>query len=78
MTPNDLEEPRIPDAIITKKETVHTYRQTIKPPDQIGMPRLFEALWSVLRKGRFTGHVTVHLNQGGVRDIVTEQRLPEE
>lgn len=74
MTPNDLEEANIPTS---KTETVHLFRQTIKPPDQIGIPRLLEALWSVLRKGRFTGHVTVHINQGGVRDIVTEQRLPE-
>jgi hypothetical protein len=74
MTSGDLEAAEIP---VTKSETVHLYRQTIKPPDQIGIPRLLEALWTVLRKGRFTGHVTVHINQGGVRDIVTEQKLPE-
>ena len=75
MTPNDLQSDEIP---VTKSETIKTFRQTIRPPDQITIPRLLEALWTVLRKGRFTGHVTVHLNQGGVRDIVTEQRLPEE
>lgn len=72
MPPNDLHIENFP---VTKSETVEIFRQTIRPPDQIGIPRLLEALWSVLRRGRFTGHVTVHLNQGGVRDIVTEQKL---
>lgn len=75
MTLNDLQSDDIP---VTRSETIKTFRQTIRPPEQIGVPRLLEALWAVLRRGRFTGHVTVHLNQGGVRDIVTEQRLPEE
>lgn len=75
MAPNDLQAENIP---VVKSETVKTFRQTIRPPEQIGVPRLLEALWAVLRRGRFTGHVTVHLNQGGVRDIVTEQRLPDD
>jgi hypothetical protein len=75
MTPNDLQADNIP---VAKSETVRTFRQTIRPPDQLSIAALMEALWAVLRRGRFTGHVTVHLNQGGVRDIVTEQRLPDE
>lgn len=73
MTPNDLKT-EIP---IEKKEMIHTFRQTIRPVAQTGVPGLMETLWDSLRKGRFTGNVTVHMNQGGVRDIVTEQKVPE-
>lgn len=70
---NDVEAENLP---LVNSESVHTFRQTFRPPTQIGIPRLLEALWIVLRKGRFTGLVTLHINQGGVRDIVTEQKLP--
>jgi hypothetical protein len=60
---------------VIKTETVTTLRQTIHVPDQIGVPRVLEAMWAVMRKGKFTGHFTVNINQGGVRGIVTEQLI---
>lgn len=74
MTQADLRDDNIP---VAKTETITTLRQTIRPPDQNGIPRLLEALWAIMRRGKFTGHVTLHLNQGGVRDIVTEERISE-
>lgn len=70
----DIEAENLP---LVNSETVHTFRQTFRPPTQIGIPRLMEALWTVLRRGKFTGVVTWHVNQGGLRDVVTEQKLPE-
>lgn len=72
MVPSDLQSENI---TVSKSESFEIYRQTIRPPDQVGIVRLFEALWMVLRRGRFTGQVTLHLNQGGIRDIVTEQKI---
>lgn len=74
MTPEDIQSTELP---LVNQESIHIFKQTFRPPSQIAIPRLLEALWTVLRKGRFSGIVTLHLNEGGVRDIVTEQKLPE-
>lgn len=63
-------EPEIP---VAHAEQFATYRQVIRPPDQEGVALLLTALHRILRSQRFTGKVTLNLNQGGVRDLITEQ-----
>jgi hypothetical protein len=35
-------------------------------------------MWNVMRRGKFTGVVTMTLNAGGVRGIVTEEITSKE
>jgi len=71
MTPEDIHS----DVDIMKTERIETLRQAIRVPEQLSVPRVLEAMWAVMRKGKFTGHFTVHMNQGGVKGIVTEQLI---
>jgi hypothetical protein len=75
MTPTDFEDSNIQ---VMKEENIHTLRQAIRVPEQMSVPRVLEAMWSLMRKGKFTGQFTVHLNQGGVKGIVTEQLISKE
>lgn len=63
-------EPEIP---VSSSEQFATYRQVIRPPNQEEIAYLLAALHRILRSQRYTGKITLNLNQGGVRDIITEQ-----
>jgi hypothetical protein len=75
MTPADFEAKEVD---VMKTETIHTLRQAIRVPEQVSVPRVLEAMWAVMRRGKFTGHFTVHMNQGGVRGIESEQILSKD
>ena len=51
MTLNDL---LAEDVNVSKKEKIETIRQVIQIPEQLAVPRILEAMWAVLRRGRFT------------------------
>jgi hypothetical protein len=72
-----MEESEIP---VVRSEQFGTFRQVIRPKSQDQIAALLQLLHKVLRLNKFTGHITMHLNQGGVREIVTEQKtahIPE-
>jgi hypothetical protein len=69
------------DIPVVKSEQFGTYRQVIRPTSQDQISALLTALHKILRLKKFTGHITMFLNQGGVREIVTEQKtahIPDE
>ena len=72
MPPVDL---HADDVEVMKTEKIETLRQAIRVPEQLTIPRVLTAMWDIMRKGKFTGHFTVHMNQGGVKGIVTEQLI---
>ena len=54
---------------VVKSEQFGTYRQTIRPATQEQIPAIVDALHKILRLKRFTGVITEHWNQGGVRTL---------
>jgi hypothetical protein len=74
MTPKDHEAPEVD---VLKTEKIETIRQAIRIPEQIEIPRILGAMLDVMRKGKYGGHFTVFLSNGGVKGIVTEQIIRE-
>lgn len=66
------------DVDVVSTEKIETLRQVVHIPEQIAVPRILEAMWNVMRRGKFTGVVTMTLNAGGVRGIVTEEITSKE
>lgn len=65
---------------VVKTEQFATFRQVIRPKVQSEVHILIVSILRHLRLGRFTGRMTIEVNQGGVREIVTEQKsahIPE-
>ena len=58
---------------VIKSEQFATYRQHIRPSSQSQLSALLSALIEALRLKRFTGQVVMKINQGGVREIITDQ-----
>ena len=65
-----MQEDEIP---VVKSEQFATYRQHIRPSSQSQLSALLSALTEALRLKRFTGQVVMKVNQGGIREIITDQ-----
>jgi len=57
----------------TKSEQFVTFRQTITPHEQISVPDIITTLLKMYRASKVTGSLTIHFNQGGVRNFTTDQ-----
>lgn len=73
-----LREGTMNDIKVDRREHFATYRQVIRPHAADEAADLITSLYRALRIQKFTGPVTINMNQGGIRDIVTEQitRVP--
>jgi hypothetical protein len=57
----------------TKAEQFATFRQTITPHDQSDVAEILGTLIKMYRMSKVTGSLTVHFNQGGIRNLTTDQ-----
>jgi hypothetical protein len=71
MTP-DLEDPEIE---IVKSTTVSLFRQIIHLAAQDRFIPTLERMVRLMRLGKFTGHIRIQFNQGGVKKIETEEEI---
>lgn len=71
MTP-DLEDPQVE---IIKSTTVSLFRQIIHLTAQDRFIPTLDRMVQLMRRGKFTGHIRIQFNQGGVKKIETEEEI---
>ena len=58
---------------VVKREKIVSYRETVALRNKERIPEAIAYIQSQIHHGKVTGKVNVNVNQGGVRDVVTEQ-----